>query len=187
MPGPIALVGQNDIDTRAEIDSHLLERSGGNEVLVVPTATVEWPRDRATELLNQRVGFYEEKLGTKVTVPEVFSREDAHDPANVQAVEKANYIFLTGGRPKPLAAILRGTPFWQAIMDRWQAGAVLAGESAGAVVLTEYVIDSEGWARAARDRPSPIPTGTPTRRRVSVCCRACGWCPTATPPRASGC
>ncbi|SNT60376.1 Cyanophycinase [Streptosporangium subroseum] len=157
MPGPIALIGQNDIDTRAELDRHLLERSGGNEVLLIPTATVEWPRARATELLNQRVGFYEEKLGTKVTVPEVFSREDAHDPAHIQAVEKANYIFLTGGRPKPLAEILRGTPLWRAILDRWQAGAVLAGESAGAVVLTEYVIDSEGVGKGGKGPVVPDP------------------------------
>ncbi|GAA0986736.1 hypothetical protein GCM10009555_064770 [Acrocarpospora macrocephala] len=141
MPGPIALIGQNDIDTLALLDRDLLARSGGNEVLILPTATVEWPRSTVTELLAERVGFYQDKLGTKVTVPQVFSREDAHDPGHVQAVETAGYIFLSGGRPRPLAEILRGTPLWRAILSRWEAGAVLAGESAGAVVLTDRVPD----------------------------------------------
>ncbi|MET7332250.1 Type 1 glutamine amidotransferase-like domain-containing protein [Nonomuraea sp. NPDC005650] len=136
MPGPLALIGLSDLDTDAKIDADLLARSGGDEVLIIPTAGAEWPREELQRMLEARVELYGRRLGTRVTCPMIFSREEASDPANVALADKARYIMLTGGRPGPLTEILQGTPVWRAIVAAWQAGAVLSGESAGAMALT---------------------------------------------------
>ncbi|MFG1704196.1 Type 1 glutamine amidotransferase-like domain-containing protein [Nonomuraea sp. M3C6] len=142
MPGPLALIGLSDIDADAKIDAELLARSGGDEVLMLPTAGVEWAREELLRLLKARVEQYEHHFGARVTTPMIFSREEAADPANVALVERARYILLAGGRPGPLTRILDGTPVWRAIVAAWKAGAVLAGESAGSMALTGRIVAS---------------------------------------------
>ena len=48
-------------------------------------------------------------------------------------------MYLSGGNPLFLARTLRGTRVWAAIEAAWRAGAALAGCSAGAIALTDWV------------------------------------------------
>ena len=139
MPGPLALIGLSDRETTVTIDRYLLDRSGGNEIVYLPTAGVEWDRTELEQTCAYIKAFAEERLGARAVVPMVMSREDAHDPAHVETIMRANYLFIGGGRPAPMADILRDTPGWRAIVERWEAGAGLAGESAGALVLMDRV------------------------------------------------
>jgi cyanophycinase-like exopeptidase len=139
MPGPLALIGLSDRETTMTIDRYLLEKSGGNEVLYLPTAGVEWERAALEQSCAYIKSFVEGSLGARAVIPMILSREDAHDPTHVGTIMQAKYIFIGGGRPAPMAEILRDTPVWQAIVARWYSGAVLAGESAGALVLMDRV------------------------------------------------
>jgi cyanophycinase len=66
-------------------------------------------------------------------------------------VAGAGLIYLSGGSPSYLAATLRGTRVWEAIVDAWRGGAALAGCSAGAMALTSWVPN----LRRPHSQPSP--------------------------------
>jgi len=42
--------------------------------------------------------------------------------------------------------VLKETPLWQALVDAWNDGAVVAGSSAGAMVLCDPMVDPRGGA-----------------------------------------
>ena len=69
----------------------------------------------------------------------VRSRQDAADPQWTKLVESADLLYLSGGSPHHLYASLTGTPLWQTIVDRYHRDMILAGASAGAMVLGAYM------------------------------------------------
>jgi cyanophycinase len=58
----------------------------------------------------------------------------------------AKFIYLSGGSPMHLRSVLKDTPAWEAIVEAWRGGAVLAGSSAGAMVMGEAMVDPRGGA-----------------------------------------
>jgi len=80
-----------------------------------------------------------ERLGAEQVVLAVASRDDANDPAVAALVAGAGLIYLSGGHPGFLADTLRDTLVARAIFDAWQAGAALAGCSAGAMAMATWV------------------------------------------------
>lgn len=81
------------------------------------------------------------RLGVEQVVIDVRLREDAFDPAHVDAIAGAGLIYLSGGNPKHLSRTLIDTPVWHAIRAAWRSGSSLAGCSAGAMALSGYVPD----------------------------------------------
>jgi len=69
----------------------------------------------------------------------VTDRAGAEDPTIVDQVAGAGLIYLSGGSPTLLADTLRDTALWRAIVDAWEAGAALAGCSAGAMAFADRV------------------------------------------------
>jgi cyanophycinase len=130
-------------------DRRALELAGGLEVAVaiVPTAAApDHNHRRAGE--NGRAWFA--SLGARhARVAPVIDARSAADPQIVADLENARLIFLLGGYPGYLAETLAGSPAWQAIQQARQAGAVVAGSSAGAMVLCEQYFDP----RQGRLRP----------------------------------
>ena len=45
-----------------------------------------------------------------------------------------------------LRSVLKGSAVWEALLGAWRAGAVVAGSSAGAMVLTDPMVDPRGGA-----------------------------------------
>lgn len=82
-----------------------------------------------------------ERLGVEGVPVLVKDRADADDPALAALIDGAGLIYLSGGNPPYLASVLRGTRVWAAIRETWEAGAALAGCSAGAMALTSWVPD----------------------------------------------
>src|SRR5262249_36606640 len=62
-------------------------------------------------------------------------------------IQGAGLIYLSGGNPQFLARTLRGTRVWAAIEAAWRSGAALAGCSAGAIALTDWVLAVRAPAR----------------------------------------
>lgn len=69
-----------------------------------------------------------------VWVP-VFNRQQAEHAALADLVRDAGLIYLSGGDPSYLADTLVSSAVGDAILTEWQAGASLAGCSAGAMAL----------------------------------------------------
>jgi cyanophycinase len=81
------------------------------------------------------------KLGVgDVGVLDVSNRQEANAAATYQAVAGASGIFFTGGDQLRITSLLGGTRCDEALHDAYRAGAVIAGTSAGASVMSETMI-----------------------------------------------
>ena len=144
MSGWLALVGGAEWTPGCDIDAELIAGAGGAgvEVLVLPTAAAfERP-----ELAVATATAWLTPMGARVTGLYVLNRADAHDPANIAAVRSAGFVYLSGGSPLHLRAVLKQTPLWDALVAAHNDGAVLAGSSAGAMVLGDPMVDPRGGA-----------------------------------------
>jgi cyanophycinase len=140
--GPLALVGGGEWTDGCSFDRALLDGSGADEVLVLPTAS-------AYEHPERLVGAAESwfaSLGVTARGLMVLRRPEALDQANVAAVQQATFVYLAGTSPMHLRSVLKDSPLWDALLERWSAGAVLAGSSAGAMVLCDPMVDPRGGA-----------------------------------------
>lgn len=133
MPGSIALVGGEEFRPGCEeMDREIMRASGQNlaRVVVIPTAAVTGPAKAA----NDGVRHFS-RLGGNATQLMVLDRRQADDPELVQGLGQAGVIYFTGGSPDHLLATLRASRLLEAILAAVDRGAVLAGSSAGAMVL----------------------------------------------------
>jgi len=142
VPGTLALVGGNEWQEKCTFDRGLLEASRGNDVLVLPTAAAYEHPDRAVERARSWFG----SLGATAKGLDVLRRHDAENDANAAAVRDASFIYLSGGSPMHLRSVLKDSPLWDALVEAWDSGAVLAGASAGAMVLCDPMVDPRGGA-----------------------------------------
>jgi len=67
-------------------------------------------------------------------------------PAPTPAVRASRFTYLGGGSPMHLRSVLKASLVWEALLEAWREGAVVAGSSAGAMVLTDPMVDSRGGA-----------------------------------------
>lgn len=142
MPGTLALVGGGEWRAGCEFDAALLAASGGDEVLVIPTAAAYEHPSRAVEQAASWFGGF----GGRVRELPVLKRPDADLAANVELVAAARFIYFAGGSPMHLRSVLKDTAVWDAVVAAWDSGAVVAASSAGAMVVTDPMVDPRGGA-----------------------------------------
>lgn len=140
--GLLALVGGGEWRPGCDFDARLLEASGGTEVVVLPTAAAYEHPERAVEFAAR----WFDGLGATVRGLPVLRRPDAEDETYVKAIAEARFIYLGGGSPLHLRSVLKSSSLWHALLAAWQGGAVLAASSAGAMVLTDPMVDPRGGA-----------------------------------------
>jgi cyanophycinase len=141
--GTVALVGGDEwTEPCAAFDRRLLELAGTDEVLVLPTAAAFEHPDRAVE----RAAAYFDGLDAHATAIPVLNRRDAEADANVSAVRVARFVYIADGSPLHLRSVLKGSPFYEAIVYAYGRGAVIAASGAGATVLGDPMVDPRGGA-----------------------------------------
>jgi cyanophycinase len=140
--GLLALVGGGEWRRRASFDVELLERSGADEVLVLPTAAAYERPERALATAER----YFAALGVPVRGLMVLRHAEADEPANAEVVRRARFVYLSGGSPLHLRSVLQGSLVFDALLAAWRAGASVAGSSAGAMVLGDPMVDPRGGA-----------------------------------------
>ena len=136
MAGKIALVGGDEFLPRCrEMDNQLIQATGyiSPKVLIVPTAAaMERPELAARHGVQQF-----EALGADASPLMALNSDDANDERLVNEVDKAELLYLTGGNPAHLLEVLRGSSLLRKIREGLERGMILAGSSAGAMVLGE--------------------------------------------------
>ncbi len=70
----------------------------------------------------------------------IASREDANSDFPAELLQDATGIFLTGGNQMRLSVLMGGTTAAHAIRERHEAGAIVAGTSAGASILSSHMV-----------------------------------------------
>ncbi len=146
MPGTIALVGGDEFRPGCEgMDRAVLDASGvaSPSLLVVPTAAArENPALAAANGVRHFAA-----LGADAGSLMVLDSADANDEGLLAPLESAEVIYLTGGSPAHLLDVLSGSLLLERMLEAHRRGAVLAGSSAGAMVLGEWM-RFRGWRRA---------------------------------------
>jgi cyanophycinase len=137
MPGAIVLVGSGEFTAAMDaIDRELLAASGRARPRVAILPTASWPDGEQTFLgWIERGRAHFSALGAEVEGVEIRTREDAFDEACAQAIGEADLVYLSGGKPDHLLDALDGTPAGAALRAVHDRGGILAGCSAGAMVL----------------------------------------------------
>ncbi len=135
--GPImAIGGAEDKFQDKIILSTFAQLAGGSSarVAIMPTASsIESAGERYKALF----------LGLGVQSAEVVfisDRDDANDEGTLDALHDATGIFLTGGNQMRLSTIVGGTKASALVRDRNDAGAIIAGTSAGASILSSHMV-----------------------------------------------
>lgn len=144
MSGPLAFVGGRPFTDGCTFDRGLLDHSGADEVLVLPTAAAYEDPHR---LVDAAVAWFD-SLGSSARGLDVLGRPDALDPANADQIRGAAFIYLVGDNPMHLRSVVKSTPVWDALVDAWYGGSVLAAVGGAARVLCDPMVDPRGGAFA---------------------------------------
>lgn len=146
MPGPIALVGGGEFLAPARpLDAWLLERCGCRRVSILPTAAAGQRPELAVD--NARRHFLD--LGAEIDAVMILDRDDAEAPSVRRRLATSSFIYIAGGDPRHLAQVLSGTPAWAGVLEANSSGSVLAGSSAGAMVIGSWML-VPGWQHPER-------------------------------------
>jgi cyanophycinase len=143
MSGPVVLVGSGEfLPAMAEVDAGLLESTGRPRPRVVVLPTASYPDGEVVFERWASMGVaHFAALGAEVEPLLVRDRAGADDRGAAQAVGEADLIYLSGGKPGYLLEALAGSAVAAALAAAHQRGAILAGCSAGAMVLASRTFD----------------------------------------------
>jgi cyanophycinase len=126
----------------ADVDAELLASTGRLHPRVAVLPTASFPDGEATFQRWASMGVsHFEGLGAEVEPVLVRDRDGADDPAASQAIGEADLIYLSGGKPGYLLRALAGSSVGAALAEAHLRGAVVAGCSAGAMVLGSRTFD----------------------------------------------
>ena len=156
-PGALALVGSGEYLPQMEAtDRFLLGTLGGPaaaRVVVIPTASaLELGMPERWNTMG--VGHFR-ALGAQVSPVMLLTRDDAQDERVLADLRGADLYYFSGGNPEHVIEVLRDTPAWQIISSGYLAGAVLAGCSAGAMMLGGYTLSVRAVMRGQPPRWLP--------------------------------
>ena len=149
-PGHLLLAGGSEFGGQmASPDRRSIELAGGLDasIAIIPTAAAPDNNHRRAGENGRR--WFTSLGATNVQVVYLIDRNSAADATVVEKIREASLIYLLGGFPGYLCETLRGTPAWTAMRAACAAGALLAGSSAGAMVLCEHLNDPRGQGTAA--------------------------------------
>ncbi len=113
-----------------------VELCGGNEarIAIIPTAS------RLEDTGANYVKVFKDLGVGEAYSLEIGDRADAQSETNLDALDNATGIFMTGGNQLRLSTILGGTQFAQKIRRLNAGGVHVAGTSAGAAIMPEHMI-----------------------------------------------
>jgi cyanophycinase len=133
----IAMGGALDLKSPGAALLEFHRRAGGDQakIVILPTASTLANAGSEISAALQRLG-----LSQPPIILPILDRAAAHHAEYCAAIEQASGIFFAGGNQLRLTAILGGTPAEQALQSAHRQGAVIAGSSAGAAVLSQVML-----------------------------------------------
>jgi cyanophycinase len=108
-------------------------------IRIIPTAAA--PDHNHIRAGKNGVSWFKNLGASDVEVIPLIDKISANNPQLASNLRQAKLIYLLGGFTHYLAQTLKRSACWQAVLDAYQDGAVIAGSSAGAMVMCEYYFD----------------------------------------------
>ena len=132
-----------------------LAGSRSSRIVLIPTASsfVDEVVDTYSRVFTRL------RAGPDIRVVHAASRADAHDPELVARFDGATAVFMAGGSQLKLSQFLVGTPVGNGIVDAYERGVVIAGTSAGASVMSRFMISLGDEGLTPRQRASQLTAG----------------------------
>ncbi|WP_346291459.1 cyanophycinase [Sphaerothrix gracilis] len=133
----VIIGGAEDKRDDCAILREFVRRSGGIRAhLVVMTVATGLPREVGEDY--RRIF---ERLGVEqIEILDTAERDQADRPEAIAQIEAATGIFFTGGDQSRITEVLKGTELERVLHQRYEAGAVIAGTSAGAAMMPDMMI-----------------------------------------------
>ncbi len=122
-------------------DLKAIELAGGFEapVRIIPTAAA--PDNNHRRAGDNGIRWFQ-SLGAKdVGSLPLIDKVSANDLNIAESLREAKLIYMLGGFTGYLGETLKGSAAWQAALEAYANGAVIAGSSAGAMVMCEFYYD----------------------------------------------
>lgn len=125
----------------SEPDLHAIELAGGFDapIAILPTAAA--PDNNHKRAGENGVRWFQSLGAKNVFTVDVIDAKSANDPELASQIQNSKIIYLLGGFPSHLGETLKGSACWEAALESYQNGAVLAGSSAGAMVMCKHYYD----------------------------------------------
>ena len=122
-------------------DLKAIELAGGFEapIRIIPTAAAPDNNDRRAG--NNGIRWFEHLGAKDVGSVPVVDKVTANDENIAGSLRKAKLIYMLGGFTGYLGETLKGSAAWQAVLEAYANGAIIAGSSAGAMVMCESYYD----------------------------------------------
>jgi cyanophycinase len=137
MPGPLALVGGDELGPGNEPQDRLLiAAAGGGPAYVIATAAARQRPDLAVASAKRWFG----TLGLDVEELPLTKRSHATSAEVAVRAREGRFFYVVGGDPGLVPKVLADSLVWSAIVEAWREGAALAGSSAGAMALGSWTL-----------------------------------------------
>ncbi len=122
-------------------DLRALELAGGFDapLRIVPTAAAPDHNDRRAG--NNGVRWFQSLGAQDVTSLPLIDKVSANESEIAKSLRGAKLIYMLGGFTGYLGETLMGSDAWQAALEAYEHSAVIAGSSAGAMVMCEFYYD----------------------------------------------
>lgn len=142
MRSTLAFIGGGEFGPATrELDAALLERSGGTDVVVVPTAAAYERPEHVVAAATEHF----RALGATVTALAVTTRHDLSD-STVAPLAAASFVYIADGSPLHLRSVMKDSLLYAALLRALDNGAVIAASGAGATLLADPMVDPRGGA-----------------------------------------
>ena len=140
-----ALVGSGEYLSPMEpVDRYLMDKlNRPPRVICLPTAAGNEGEERIAYWSNMGIEYFT-RLGANVEALPVINRESADNKQFAERISKSNFIYLSGGKPTYLYDSLENTRVWEAILSVLAQNGILAGCSAGAMIMGKEFFSFSG-------------------------------------------
>src|SRR5437763_3346871 len=155
--GPVMVIGgaEDKLGERV-ILSRFVELAGGDPARIAVISTASSLGEAATDFYRQIFS----RLGVaRVTGLRPETREEANDPATVDALGNVTGIFMTGCNQLRLSSVIGGTRLGSAILDAQWRGIVVAGTSAGASAVATHMMAFGSSGATPKNRMAHVSVG----------------------------
>jgi cyanophycinase len=136
-PTLFVIGGAEDRVGKATLLRRFVRLAGGRHSRLVLIPTASSFRD---EVVQSYTEVFTRLGAPEPAIVDPAGRLDAHDPTAVELVDQATGVFLSGGSQLKLSQRLPGTPLGDAVHRAHDRGAVVGGTSAGASIMSQFMI-----------------------------------------------
>ena len=125
-------------------DRRAIELAGGHDarISIIPTAAA--PDNNHSRAGNNGVNWFRGLGATNVELLLLIDKVSANDAPIATSLRQSRLIYMLGGFTGYLGETVKGSESERAMRDAYEAGAVIAGSSAGAMVMCQYYINPKG-------------------------------------------